>query len=61
MQVLMAEVASQPAALGSSVFGYNDAYRRLRPLVRDWRAACTAAGSAGGDHSPPVAQTTVFC
>ena len=61
MQVLMAEVASQPAALGSSVFGYNDAYRRLRPLVRDWRAACTGAGSAGGDPSPPVAQTTLLC
>ena len=44
----MAEVASQPAALGSTVFGYNDAYRRLRPFVLEWRAACAAAGSGGG-------------
>ena len=46
-QVLMAEVASQPAVLGSTVFGYNDAYRRLRPFVLDWRAACAAAGTGG--------------
>ncbi len=44
----MAEVASQPAALGSTVFGYNDAYRRLRPFVLEWRAACAAAGTGGG-------------
>ena len=44
----MAEVASQPAALGSTVFGYNDAYRRLRPFVLEWRAACAAAGNGGG-------------
>ena len=45
----MAEVASQPGALGSGVFGYNDAYRRLRPYVRDWRAACAAADAGGGE------------
>ena len=44
----MAEVASQPAVLGSTVFGYNDAYRRLRPFVLEWRAACAAAGTGGG-------------
>ncbi len=47
-QVLMSEVAAQPAVLGSTVFGYNDAYRRLRPFVLDWRAACAAAGAAQG-------------
>lgn len=46
--MLMAEVASQPMALGSTVFGYNDAYRRLRPFVLEWRAACAAAGNGGG-------------
>ena len=39
VQVLKYETACQPHILGGSVFGYNDAYRRLHSFLRQWRAA----------------------
>jgi telomerase reverse transcriptase len=51
-QILKLEAAAQPHLLGSSVFGYNDAYCRLQPFVRRWRAAAAAAAAAGAP--PPV-------
>lgn len=43
--VLKYEVARQPAAIGASAFGYNDAYCRLQPFIRKWRAAAAAAAT----------------
>lgn len=37
----------------SAVFGYNDAYCKLRPWLRKWRAAAEAA-AAGGDTLRPL-------
>ena len=37
-QVLKYEADAQPGALGASVFGYNDAYAALQPLLRLRRA-----------------------
>lgn len=39
LQVLKYETVRQPHALGGSVFGYNDAYKRLHAFLRKWRAA----------------------
>lgn len=46
LQVLKYETARQPHILGGSVFGYNDAYKRLHTFLRQWRAA-----QAGPPHS----------
>lgn len=43
--MLKYEVARQPDALGSTVFGYNDAYARLRPFLQRWQSS--AAGQQG--------------
>ncbi|KAK9817956.1 hypothetical protein WJX72_004857 [[Myrmecia] bisecta] len=45
-QVLKHEAHAQPLSLGGSVFSYNDAYRRLHPFLRHWRAAAEASGTA---------------
>ena len=45
-QVLKYETARQPYILGGSVFGYNDAYKRLHSFLKQWRAA-----QAGPPHS----------
>ncbi|PSC73504.1 telomerase reverse transcriptase [Micractinium conductrix] len=52
-QVLRHEASTQPHLLGASVFGYNDAYCKLRPWLRKWRAAAEAA-AAGGDTLRPL-------
>ena len=52
MQVLKYEVARQPEALGSTVFGYNDAYTSLKPFLQRWRSS--AAAQQG--PSPPSQQ-----
>lgn len=55
MQVLKYEMDRQPYALGSSVFGYNDAYAKLHPALRKWRAGRTSCGSGGcGGGSLPA-------
>lgn len=36
-RVLKLEAIRQPAALGSSLFGYNDVYCRLQPFIKDSR------------------------
>ncbi|KAL3137379.1 hypothetical protein ABBQ32_006906 [Trebouxia sp. C0010 RCD-2024] len=51
LQVLKHETACQPHSLGGSVFGYNDAYRRLHTFLRQWRAA-----QASPPHSSPAPQ-----
>ncbi|KAK9847399.1 hypothetical protein WJX84_002852 [Apatococcus fuscideae] len=51
-QVLKYEVARQPEALGSTVFGYNDAYARLKPFLQRWRSSAAAHHSL----SPPSEQ-----
>ena len=38
VQVLKYETEAQPGTLGASVFGYNDAYAALQPLLRLRRA-----------------------
>lgn len=40
-------MARQPDALGSTVFGYNDAYARLKPFLQRWRSS--AASQQGSD------------
>jgi hypothetical protein len=47
LQVLKLEACQQRHLLGGSVFGYNDAFCRLQPFVRRWRAAAAAAAAAG--------------
>uniref|UniRef100_A0A061SFG8 Telomerase reverse transcriptase n=1 Tax=Tetraselmis sp. GSL018 TaxID=582737 RepID=A0A061SFG8_9CHLO len=42
-QVLKAELAREPAALGASVFGYDGAYHRLAPFLRANRQHRTSA------------------
>lgn len=55
MQVIKFETGRQPHALGGSVFGYNDAYKRLHSFLRQWRAA----GQAGPSRpSPPLYHAT---
>jgi hypothetical protein len=53
-QVLKFEAAAQPGALGGSVFGHNDAYCRLQPFIRKWRAAAAAAAGAAGPSGRPA-------
>ena len=50
LQVLKFETARQPHILGGSVFGYNDAYRRLHTFLRQWRA--TQAGTSHSSSTP---------
>ena len=52
-QVVRYEVSQQPHLLGSSVFGYNDAYCRLQPYLRRWRLALGTHGAAS-DSRPPT-------
>lgn len=46
LQVLKFETERQPGSLGSSVLGYNDAFAKLHPVLRQWRAK--RAASPGG-------------
>ena len=46
-QVLKYETERQPGKLGASVAGYNDAYARLAPLLRRWRALAAETGAPG--------------
>ena len=57
LQVLKYETARQPHILGGSVFGYNDAYRRLHTFLRQWRAA--RAGSPHSSSTPLYASSPV--
>lgn len=65
-QVLKFETKRQAHALGGSVFGYNDAYRRLHPFLKQWQLAQTAMASDGTDaklqhcpdHKPPTVTLT---
>lgn len=41
--MLKYETKRQPGTLGGSVFGYNDAYKRLHPFLKQWRLAQAAA------------------
>lgn len=57
MQVLKFETGRQPHALGGSVFGYNDAYKRLHSFLRQWRAAGQAGPARPSQtlhHAPPT-------
>lgn len=47
LQVLKFETSRQPGVLGASVFGYNDAYCRLQPFIRKWKAALGTATASG--------------
>lgn len=47
------EAGRQPHLLGASVFGYNDAFCRLQPFLRKWRAAGEAAAAGGGSPLQP--------
>ncbi|KAL4860163.1 Telomerase reverse transcriptase [Chlorella vulgaris] len=47
-QVLRFEASRNPELLGASVFGYNDAYCKLHPFLRKWRAAAEAEAAGGG-------------
>lgn len=40
--MLKYETKRQPSTLGGSVFGYNDAYKRLHPFLKQWRLAQAA-------------------
>ena len=51
-QVLKYEVARQPDALGSTVFGYNDAYARLKPFLLRWRPPGQQGLSPSGQQRP---------
>lgn len=48
LQVLRFEASRSPELLGASVFGYNDAYCKLHPFLRKWRAAAEAEAAGGG-------------
>ncbi len=54
MQALKAELQSQPALLGSSVFGYDDIYRTYQPFVQQWRRS-----DATGRREPYVVTVDV--
>ncbi len=54
-QVLKFETSRQPHILGGSVFGYNDAYKRLHSFLRQWRAAQAAPVKS----SPPLHQPSL--
>lgn len=56
LQVLKFETARQPHLLGGSVFGYNDAYKRLHSFLRKWRAAQAGAAEPSPDSPPPLRQ-----
>lgn len=52
-QVLKLEAGAQgPEVLGASVFGHNDAYCRLQPFIRNWRAATAARATAAAPAAP---------
>ncbi|GAB4814869.1 hypothetical protein N2152v2_001915 [Parachlorella kessleri] len=53
-QVLKFEAAAQPGALGASIFGLNDAYCRLQPFIRRWRAAAAACGTTPASGTAPT-------
>ena len=62
VQVLKYEVGRQPEALGSTVFGYNDAYAKLRPFLQRWRAACaTQQAPSQTPQQPHVLSVDVTC
>jgi hypothetical protein len=42
--VLKFEAERQPGRLGSSVLGYNDAFAKLHPVLRQWRAKRAGCG-----------------
>ncbi|BDA46320.1 probable telomerase reverse transcriptase [Coccomyxa sp. Obi] len=45
-KVLKFETERQPGSLGSSVLGYNDAFAKLHPVLRQWRAKRAASPGA---------------
>ena len=58
LQVLKFETKRQPQMLGGSVFGYNDAYKRLHPFLKQWRLAHAAISRNTNTQNPysPVSQ-----
>ncbi|KAL4423217.1 hypothetical protein ABPG77_000009 [Micractinium sp. CCAP 211/92] len=58
-QVLRYEASCQPHLLGSSVFGYNDAFCKLQPFLRKWRAAASAAATTGDTLRPLIASVDI--
>ncbi len=56
-QVLKFEAERQPSRLGSSVLGYNDAFAKLHPVLRQWRAK--RAGCAGAAPVPYLVSADV--
>lgn len=54
-QVLRCEIVRQPWVLGGSVFGMNDTYCRLQPVLRRWRAARVQAGALAAAEPVPRA------
>ncbi len=54
LQVLRFEASRNPELLGASVFGYNDAYCKLHPFLRKWRAAAEAEAAGGGALLQPL-------
>ena len=58
LQVLKYETERQPGSLGSSVLGYNDAFAKLHPVLRQWRAK-RAASPAGAVPVPYLVSADV--
>ncbi len=42
------------SALSTAVFGYNDAFCKLQPFLRKWRAAVSAAATTGDTLRPLI-------
>lgn len=55
--MLKFEAERQPGRLGSSVLGYNDAFAKLHPVLRQWRAK--RAGCGGTAPVPYIVSADV--